>query len=139
MKNGVMVNLTGTKLKILGDLGAILKSCLDDSDQMYANNGEIIKAKYGLNEREAMYSWYIILKGISKELTKQGQFEDTKIITNVLGKALEPSYNYYGVKAEKIMDKAGIVLLSLVFYVIYTIWYGFSVMFMLEGLGFRLE
>ena len=50
-----------------------------------------------------------------------------------------------GVRLQLLPDRAaadrsavGYVLFSLVFYVIYTIWYGYAVMFLFEGLGFRL-
>ena len=54
-------------------------------------------------------------------------------------KAIECSYNYFGIEAKKISDSVGIVTFSLVFYVGYTLWYGFAVMFMFEGWGMRLE
>jgi len=31
------------------------------------------------------------------------------------------------------------VIFSLVFYVVYTLWYGFGIMYMFEGWGLRLE
>jgi hypothetical protein len=52
---------------------------------------------------------------------------------------VEPAYNYYGIKAENIKDKAVIVIVSLVGYVIYTLWFGFAILFMFEGWGLKLE
>jgi hypothetical protein len=52
---------------------------------------------------------------------------------------VETSYNYYLIEPQKISDRAFIVLFSLVFYVIYTVWYGFAIMFMFEGWGMELE
>ena len=52
---------------------------------------------------------------------------------------MECAYNYYGVVPQNIMDKWGIVVFSLVFYVIYTMWYGYSILFMFEGWGLKLE
>jgi hypothetical protein len=37
------------------------------------------------------------------------------------------------------MDRLGVVVFSLVFYVIYTLWYGFAIMFIFEGWGMQLE
>jgi hypothetical protein len=54
-------------------------------------------------------------------------------------KAVETAYNYYNIEPQKISDRFGIILLSLVFYVVYTVWYGFSIMFMFEGWGMKLE
>jgi hypothetical protein len=53
----------------------------------------------------------------------------------VQSKAVETSYNYYGITAENIGDKIGIVLISLVFYVVYTLWYGFGILYLFEGFG----
>ena len=54
-------------------------------------------------------------------------------------KAVECSNNYYHIAPQKIGDRFGIVIFSLVFYVVYTLWYGFAIMFMFEGWGLRLE
>ena len=40
---------------------------------------------------------------------------------------------------EERLKKIGVVIFSLVFYVIYTLWYGFAIMFMFEGWGLKLE
>jgi hypothetical protein len=53
-------------------------------------------------------------------------------------KALETSYNYYKIEPQKIGDRLGVVIFSLFFYVVYTLWYGFAIMFMFEGWGLRL-
>jgi len=49
--------------------------------------------------------------------------------------AIEPAYNFYGIQAVKISEKAGVATGLLVFYVLYTIWYGFGVLYIFEGLG----
>ena len=75
----------------------------------------------------------------NKGLKKQKQFEAAKVVSQVVKKAVECSYNYYQIEPQKISDRAGIVIFSLAFYVIYTLWYGFSVMYMFEGWGLKLE
>ncbi|GAI79938.1 unnamed protein product, partial [marine sediment metagenome] len=65
--------------------------------------------------------------------------KEAKIVALVVKKAVESSYNYYKIEPQKIADRLGIVIFSLVFYVIYTLWYGFAVMFMFEGWGLSLE
>jgi hypothetical protein len=32
-----------------------------------------------------------------------------------------------------------VVIFSLIFYVVYTLWYGFAIMFLFEGWGLQLE
>jgi hypothetical protein len=139
MKGGALVNISGAGLKIEGDLGQILANCLADSDSMYINDGQTISSKYGYNEKQVLYNWWNALKSMDKGLKKQKEFEAAKMVSQVIKKAVECSYNYYGIEPQKISDRAGIVIFSLVFYVIYTLWYGFSVMYMFEGWGLRLE
>ncbi len=135
---GAMVNINGDLIKVSGDLGAILQQSLEDADLMYHNNGKAVSGKYGYPERQALYNWWSALKAMDKNLKKQELFEEAKIVANVQQKAVECSYNYYGIAPEKISDKVGIVLFSLVFYVIYTLWYGFGIMYMFEGWGLQL-
>ncbi len=139
MKAGAMVNVTGAEIKVSGDLGSILTNCLEDADQMFHNKGEGVKAKYAMDERLSLYNWWMALKALTKDLNKQKKFAETKFIGDINKRAVECAYNYYGVEPQNIMDKWGIVVFSLVFYVIYTMWYGFSILFMFEGWGLKLE
>ena len=139
MKGGALVNISGTRLKIEGDLGKILANCLADADRMYMNDGQAISSKYGYNERQALFNWWQALTAMDKVLKKQKQFQEAKTVDLVIKKAVETSYNYYQIEPQKISDRAFIVFFSLVFYVIYTLWYGFAVMFLFEGWGLKLE
>jgi len=139
MKGGALVNVSGTRLKIEGSLAEILGNCLADADHIYFNDGEAVAAKYGYNERQVLLNWWQVLKALSKDLTNQKQFQAAKVVEAVVTKALEPAYNYYQIEPQKISDRGGVVFFSLVFYVVYTLWYGFAIMFMFEGWGMKLK
>jgi hypothetical protein len=139
MKSGAMVNVNGSEIKVSGDLGSILTNCLDDSDQMFNNQGEGVKTKYGMDERLSLYNWWMALKALTKDLNKQKKFAETKFIGDINKRAVECAYNYYKVTPENISAKWGLVVFSLAFYVIYTMWYGFAILFMFEGWGLKLE
>ena len=139
MKGGARVNVSGTGLKVEGDLSKILSNCLADADSMYINDGQTISSKYGYNERQVLFNWWKALKSMDKGLKKQKEFEAAKVVSQVVKKAVECSYNYYKIEPQKISDRVGIVIFSLVFYIVYTLWYGFSVMYMFEGWGMKLE
>jgi hypothetical protein len=139
MKGGALVNISGNQLKIEGDLGKILENCLADADRMYMNDGQTISSKYGYNEKQVVYNWWQALKALNKDLTKQKQFKAASAVDMVATKAVETSYNYYQIEPQKISDRAFLVIFSLVFYVVYTLWYGFAIMFMFEGWGMKLE
>lgn len=136
---GAETIVLGNQLKVMGDLGKILENCLADADAMYKNDGQKVSGKYGYEEKRVLYNWWKALKEMEKDLKKQKKFKEAKIAALVVKKAVESSYNYYNIESQKIGDRWGLVLFSLVFYVVYTLWYGFAIMFMFEGLGMKLE
>ncbi|MCU0559397.1 MAG: hypothetical protein MUD16_04310 [Desulfobacterales bacterium] len=128
----------GKQLKIEGDLVAILANAVADAEKMYANQGEAVRSKYGFDERLAMFNWWSTLKAMDFELNKQKQFKEAKLVALVQNRAIETAYNYYGIQAQSIRERYAIVIASLVFYVVYTLWYGFGVMYLFEGFGLKL-
>jgi len=138
-KGGALITVAGASLRITGDLGKILENSLADADKMYVNEGKEVSEKYGYNERQVLFNWWKAFKAMDKDLKKQKKFKEAKVVALVIKKAIEPSYNYYKIVPQKISDRFGIVIFSLVFYVVYTLWYGFAILFMFEGWGLRLE
>lgn len=136
---GAVVNVTGSTLKVSGNLSQILANCLEDSDAMYFNNGQKVATKYGFNERRVLYNWWAVLKEMDKNLKDQKLFKEARMAVTVQSRAVETAYNYYQIEAQNISERYGIVIFSLVFYVVYTLWYGFAIMWIFEGWGMRLE
>ena len=136
---GMTVAKSEKELKVSGDLGGMLDSILADSEAMFVNDGQKVAGRYGFNEKEALYGWWNILNDMEKSLNKQEKFKESKLLYQVKTKTVEPAYNYYGIKAQSIKEKAFLVILSLGGYVIYTLWFGFSILFMFEGWGLKLE
>ena len=138
-KGDANVEVMESRLKITGDLGRILGNCLNDSDSMYKNKGQTISQKYGYDERKDMYNCWIACHEMDKDLKKQQKFKEAEVVDFLMERAVETSYNYYKIEPQKITERLGIVIFSLVFYVLYTLWYGFAIMYLLDGLGFKLE
>lgn len=138
-ESGAEVVISGNELTINGDLGRILETCLDDAAALYHNYTEQLANKYGYYEKQVLYNWWNSLKSIKEVFDDEGMFEEAKIVTLATEKAIEPSYNYYGIEPENITDRIGIVIFSLIFYVIYTVWYGIGIMNMIEGLGMQIR
>jgi len=136
---GATATAEGDKVQAQGDLGAILKACLEDSERMFANDGKAVSERYGMDERRALHTWWQTTSAMIKDLNRQKKFAEAKFLGTMQSKAIECAYNYYRIEPQKIGDRWGIVVFSLLFYVIYTVWYGFAVLFMFEGAGFRLE
>jgi hypothetical protein len=141
---GATVEVKGAALKIDGDLGLVLKAALDDADVMFKNEGDKIKAKYAEamatdDEKQMFRQWNNVLPKIDKSLKKEGKIEDAKIVSDVTKKAIEASYNFYKVEPVKVKDKMGLMTFLLVFYVVYTLWWGFAIFFIFEGLGLSMK
>ena len=121
--NKIVAAAEGDKVKVSGDFGSMITIMLNDADSMYHNKGEALTAKYGVNERQTIYSWYQSLAAMEKDMTK----------------AVEPAYNYYQVEAKSVKAEMFMLIASLAFYVIYTMWYGFGLLFLFEGAGIKLD
>ena len=138
-KGGARVQVSGANLKVSGDLGQILENSLKDADYMYHNDGKRVSDKYGIPEKQVLYNWWKALKALDVALKKQKKFEAATVVDLIQKKAVETAHNYYGIEPQKITDRFGVVTFSLIFYVAYTLWYGFAIMYMFEGWGLRLE
>lgn len=136
---GAQAGAASPEIKISGNLGNVMSQVLIDADDMYKNEGARVAGRYGTDEREVLASWWNILKGMDKELKKQGKIAEAKIASDVMKKAVEPAYNYYGVIARQVSEKAGIMTGLLVFYVLYTMWWGFSIFYMFDGIGLTMK
>jgi len=136
--SGAQVIVNGQQLAITGDIGMILKGSLTDADLVFNNNGKAVAEKYGFSEKQVLYDWWTAFKAIGDDLTKQKDFKNAKALANVQKKAFEPAYNYYGVEMIKWQENITMILTALGFYVFYTLWYGFGIMYLFEGLGLKI-
>jgi len=136
---GATVQVGEAELRVSGDLGGILGRCLQDSDEMFANAGVGVRDRYGYEERRVLFDWWTALEAMDEDLKRQSRFAEAAFVVKVKEKAVECAYNYYGIEPWKVSDKLGVMLLSLVFYVLYTVWYGYAIIFMLEGWGLNLS
>jgi hypothetical protein len=136
---GAEVDILGVELEVKGDLGHILGTSLIDADAMYYNDAETVTDRYGYDARQVLYNWWVSLEETNKKLEDQNMFDDAEFIRSVNEKGIEPAYNYFGIEPDSVSSRIGVVIFSLVFYVIYTIWYGFALMYLVEGLGLKIR
>ena len=136
---GAKTEAMDAELKIEGDLGLILQSVLKDSDAMFKNDGQSVSARYGYDEKKAMKNWWTALGKIEKGLKKEKKIEDGKIVSDVNKKAVEPAYNFYKIEGEKVVDHAGMLTGLLVFYVAYTMWWGYAIFYLFDGIGLTMK
>jgi len=136
---GAQASTASPEIKINGNLGAVMSQVLTDADDMFKNEGAKVSGRYGSDEREVLASWWNILKGMDKELKKQGRIAEASIVSDVMKKAIEPAYNFYRIEGQKVSEKAVLMTGLLIFYVIYTMWWGFAIFYLFEGLGLTMK
>lgn len=136
---GANVETSDTQLKIQGDIGAILGSVIKDSNSMYNNDGKAVLDRYGYDERVVMKNWWSALSKIEKELKKDRLIAEAKVFDEVIKRAVEPGYNFYHIDAQKVSERAGMMSGLLIFYVVYTIWWGYAILYLFEGLGLSMK
>jgi hypothetical protein len=137
---GARAEAAGEKLKVSGDLGKVLAVVLQDADDMYYNRGTAVSGRYGgAKEKDALRAWWTALSAVDKSLKKAGKVDDAKYVSEVLKKGVETAYNYYGIPPVKVAEKAGLMGFLLVFYVAYTLWWGFAIYFIFDGIGLTMK
>ena len=137
-KAGATTAVEENNLMVNGDLEVIFGTCLEDAESAYHNRGEDHIARYGMDARTTLHTWWQVLGAMEKDLHRQKLFAAAQLTHTVQAKTVECAYNYYGIETQAIKDRWGTVLFSLVFYVLYTVWYGYGIMYIFEGLGFAL-
>lgn len=137
--DGSEVSVDKQNVKVKADLGKLLANISEDCSNMFENKGDVVQQKYGTDPRDATNRWYSITKAIVKDLEKQERFKESVAINQFQKKVIEPSYNYYGVEAKQVKDNSGVVTFMMVFYLIYTLWYGFAIYYLCQGLGITMS
>lgn len=133
------VTVNGSVLQVAGGLKAILNHAITDSKAMFYNNDSVLKAAYDMSGKQAMFVWWQFLNAAEKEMKQQSLFVEAKTVHSVITRGVEVGYNYYGIKPEKASDTAFILSGSLIFYVIYTLWWGYAIFFLVEGMGLSVS
>lgn len=136
---GAEVTLNGAEITIKGDMAGILKSAVADADAMYKNDGKTVADRYGYDEKQAMKNWWSALSKVEKNLKKDKLVAEAKVVSDVNKKAIEPGYNFYKIDGQKVSEHAGMMSGLLVFYVAYTMWWGYSIFYLFEGFGLTMK
>lgn len=121
------------------DLGKILGAVLTDCDAIYHDKPESVSAKYGMDGYEAMKFWWEALSPMIKELQKVRLIPEAQAVDTVIRKGIEPAYNFQHIEIGSVRGELFHMLGLLVFYVIYTLWYGFAIFELFEGVGMTMK
>jgi len=138
-KAGAKGEAKGEVVTVTADLGAMLDKVVADADLLYKDDFDKLNAAYGMDGKVAMKGWWTLLSASIKPLQKIKMIEEANIINMVNTKAIEPAYNFAGIPAESIMTKIPTVAGLLIFYVVYTMWYGYAIFDMFGGMGLSMS
>lgn len=135
---GATASYEAEHLTVSGNLTDILQRIVSDSKAMFDNTGDILESAYGLPPEVATHAWWVYTKAASKAFKLEKRFPSAKILDEVNTRAVEVGYNYFGVEPTPVSERMGIMTFALVFYVFYTLWWGFSIFYLFEGLGLMM-
>jgi hypothetical protein len=138
-KAGLTVAADGTKLKVSGDVSQLAMAIIDDSEAVFYNKGAEMTAKYGQPERETLFAWWNVLKEMQKDLQSKKRFQAAAFLREVSEKGVEVAYNFYGIEPKEASRNAGILAGALLFYVVYTLWWGYAILSLFDGVGMEMK
>lgn len=120
------------------DLGEVMNSALEDSDNMFFNKDKAIEEKYGMSGKTAMYAWWLSVNAIESSLKFQKKFKVASQFAEINKKAVEVGYNFFGIDSEEANEEIKLLIFSLVFYVFYTLWWGIAILSMFQAFGLKM-
>ena len=85
---GAQAVTANAETTINGDLGKFLSNILQDADDMFKNQGDMISKRYGIDEKEVMNAWWNVLNNMDKALKKTGNIVEAKMVSDVMKKAV---------------------------------------------------
>ena len=139
-EQGYEVTATDSSLKIKGELYPLLKTVLADSLSTYNNNFKEVSDRHnGLDGRQVMKTWWHLLTNMIKPMQRANYVDEASAVSAVITKGIEPSYNFYGITPLRVVDNIPLVAGFLIFYVVYTMWYGFAIFEIFEGIGLTMK
>ena len=136
---GAQATADGAQIKASGDLGKVIAATLKDSAALFHNRDQELQSKYGLPGKDVLYVWWNVCKEMDKDLKRQSKFKEAAFVGDVIKKGVEVAYNFFQIAPQTASSRMGILTFSLVFYVIYTLWWGIAVLFLFEGIGLEMK
>lgn len=139
---GLEVVESANGLHVKGDLHSLLLSIIQDSETTFNNNSAAVAERYGMPADKGLFimrTWWTMGNNMIKPLQKIHQVEEASAVSAALTRAIEPSFNFYGIEALRVADNIPLVAGFLIFYVVYTMWYGFAIFELFEGIGLTMK
>lgn len=137
---GAQVDVKDNVMSIKADLGVVGGYALDKSIMIFNVVGEEDMAKpENIETRKQLKTLWTAFGAMIKPMQREKYIAEAKSLDTVMRKAIEPAYNFYGVPGEPVSKNIPLLVGLLAFYVVYTLWYGFAIFFMFEGVGMSMS
>ena len=81
----------------------------------------------------AEVAWMLQDAGLDSETVAAGFLHDITM------RGVEVAYNFYGIEPRTGMGSAPVLAGSLLFYILYTMWWGYAILFLFYGLGMKMK
>jgi hypothetical protein len=139
-KAGFAAQAKGAEVHVSGALKPMLLQFIADARIVFDNDPEgKLKEFYGMDADKAMTLVYQVANRSIKVLQKDKLFAEASIMNELNMRALEPAVNFYGISGEPVMKNLPALAGLLIFYVVYTLWYGYAIFFIFEGIGMTMK
>ncbi len=137
---GAQVEVTNNTMMVKADLGVITTYAYQKAVSVFAVAGsEAVDKPENQADRKLCKDLWKGFGAMMKGLQKDRKVADAKVLDTVMRKGLEPAYNFYGLPGEPVSQNVAMLAGLLIFYVVYTLWYGYSIFFMFEGIGMSMK
>ena len=123
------------RIRIRGTMGQLCDDVLTDADLAFQNDLAALEARHGVSANNVLYSWWIVFDGLARRYVQENRPAEAELAKFVSAKVLEPAYNFRGIPARSVKDNVLPLIGMLAFYLVYTCWYGCSIMLVFEGFG----
>jgi len=136
---GGQVEVKGNVLLVKGDLGAILEFTTKNAAELFTVVGDASSKPENLETKKLLNNLWKAFNAMMLPMQRDKLLVEAKAVNQVMKKAVEPAYNFYGISGEPVSQNVVMLTGLLVFYVIYTMWYGFGIFCMFEGIGLSMK
>lgn len=139
-KAGGKGSVEGKNLSFTVNMQQLLQNAVRDADLMYHNNGAAVSQTYqGTPALVVTETWWALLNPCVKALQKQNEIATASVVDAVVRRGIETGHNFYSITATKVSDNLILMVGLLVFYVVYTVWYGFAIFDLFDGVGLTMK
>ncbi len=136
---GAQAVADGPVVALRGDLGSLLEAALDDADALFKSDEQALRGRDDAPDRATLHTWWSVLRQMQEQLKARERFAEAAFVEEVRCRAVEMSYNFHGIEPASARAHFGILVFALVFYVAYTLWWGYAIMLVFDGLGLEMK